>query len=134
MDFLILLHRFMFYFLLVAGTVCTLWCLGLLIFRRQAKRISPIFRSALTVTGGMALIQAAIGGLLFLLGGRPSDQLHYVYGGLVLLAVPVAFVYASGKSERVRRDLIYLLIAAIVVAAAAVRAAMTGFPPGSSLF
>lgn len=131
MDFLLLLHRYMFYFLFVAGTVCTLWGLGLLIFRRQARRVSSPFRSALTVTAGMALIQAAIGGLIFLLGGRPSDQLHFVYGGLVLLAIPVAFVYASGKSERVRRDLLYLVIAAIVVAAAAVRAALTG---GGSLF
>lgn len=131
MNFLILLHRYMFYFLFVAGTVCTFWGLGLLIFRRQARRVSAPFRSALIVTAGMALIQAAIGGLIFLLGSRPSDQLHYVYGGLVLLAVPVAFVYATGKSERVRRDLLYLVIAAIVVAAAAVRAALTG---GGSLF
>lgn len=134
MDFLILLHRYMFYFLLAAGTICTLWGLGLLIFRRQASRVSPLFRSALTVTAGMALIQAAIGGLIYLMGGRPSDMLHFVYGALVLLAVPVAFVYASGKSERVRRDLLYLVIAAIVVAAAAVRAALTGLPPGASLF
>ncbi len=131
MDFLILLHRYMFYFLLVAGTVCAFWGLGLLIFRRQAGRISSPFRSALIVTAGMALIQAAIGGLIFLLGGRPSDQLHFVYGGLVLLAIPVAFVYVSGKSEKVRRDLLYLVLAALVVAAAAVRAALTG---GGSLF
>jgi uncharacterized membrane protein len=124
--FLVHLHLYMFYFLVAAGTVCALWGLGLLIFRRQAKRISPAYRSALTVTGGMALIQAAIGGLLFLLGNRPSDQLHFVYGAVVLLAVPVAFVYISGKSEHVRRDLLYLVIAAIVVAAAAVRAYMTG--------
>jgi uncharacterized membrane protein HdeD (DUF308 family) len=88
--------------------------------------ISPLFRSAVRVTGYLALLQAILGGVLFLMGGRPTDQLHYVYGLVVLLAVPVASVYATGKREHARRDLIILLIGALVVAAAAVRAFMTG--------
>lgn len=88
--------------------------------------ISPLFRSALRVTGYLALFQAVLGGILVLMGGRPTDQLHYVYGLVVLLAVPVASVYASGKREQARRDLIIFLLAALVVAAAAVRAFMTG--------
>ncbi|HEX6776754.1 MAG TPA: hypothetical protein VF099_01060 [Ktedonobacterales bacterium] len=85
-----------------------------------------LFRSALYITGYLALFQAILGGILVLMGGRPTDQLHYVYGLVVLLAVPVASVYASGKREHARRDLIIFVIAALIVAAAAVRAFMTG--------
>ncbi len=74
------------------------------------------------------MIQAALGGLLVALGGRPADSLHYVYGILVLVAIPVAYTYASGKIEHSRRDLLFLVIAAVVVAAAAVRAYATGQP------
>lgn len=170
-DFLVHVHLSMFFVLVTAGTICFLWGLGILIFRRTASRavvateqkdaveqpvsvnaegasapsaqtkkeegasssttpakpaISPLFRSAIRVTGYLALFQAVLGGILFLMGGRPTDQLHYVYGLVVLLAVPVASVYATGKREQARRDLIILLIGALVVAAAAVRAFMTG--------
>ena len=93
---------------------------------RKASTINPLFRSALTVTGYLALLQAALGGLLLLLHNSPRDPLHYVYGIVVLVAIPVAFTYLSGKPERARRDLLFLVIAAVVVAAAAVRAFMTG--------
>lgn len=168
MPFLIQLHLTMFFALLVAGTICTFWGLGLFIARyrtmknialevesakeqknaadttqaapetsdtqthAQAHRtlISPLYRSALKVTAYLALIQAIIGGLVyfFLPDTRPqgTDQLHYVYGGLVLLIIPLALIYMTGKPEHLRRDFLFLIGAALVVAAAAVRAAMTG--------
>jgi hypothetical protein len=103
---------------------------GQLAVQRASKNsaIPPIYRSALNVTGGLALIQAALGGILLILGARPNDSLHYVYGILVLVAVPVAYTYASGKIERSRRDLLFFVLAAVVVAAAAVRAYATGHP------
>ncbi|HEY7123752.1 MAG TPA: hypothetical protein VH540_07335 [Ktedonobacterales bacterium] len=94
----------------------------------RTSAIPPIYRSALVVTGGLALLQAALGGLLVALGATPRDSLHYVYGIVVLVAVPVAFTYMSGKLERSRRDLLFLVIAAVIVAAAAVRAYATGHP------
>jgi hypothetical protein len=126
MQFLINLHIAMFFFLLGAGTICMLWGLGLVIFRRQSKNISSLFRSALRVTAAMALIQAIIGVTLYITGARPPDELHYVYGALVLIAIPLALIYKSGKPEHIRRDLLILAFAALVVAAAAVRAATTG--------
>lgn len=161
MPFLIDLHITMFFALLAAGTICTVWGLALFIARYQAMKnaaleaghaseqkkeadntpaatdtpapprrslISPLFRSALRVTGYLALIQVVIGGLIFffLPNNRPADQLHYVYGLVVLLAVPLALTYISGKPEHVRRDMLFLIGAALVVAAAAVRAALTG--------
>ncbi len=172
MPFLINLHITMFFALLIAGTICTIWGLVLFIARYQAMKkaaleaasageqrsdadtpaaaanaaadttaattntqaqsraplISPLFRSALKVTGYLALIQVVIGGLIFffLPNNRPADQLHYVYGLVVLLAIPLALTYMSGKPEHIRRDMLFLIGAAIVVAAAAVRAALTG--------
>lgn len=185
MPFLIDLHITMFFALLAAGTICTVWGLALFIARYQAMKnaaleagraskqqneadntpaapaasaqagasrpkpkpqadtpqaapdtqalprrslISPLFRSALRVTGYLALIQVVIGGLIFffLPNNRPADQLHYVYGLVVLLAIPLALTYISGKPEHVRRDMLFLIGAALVVAAAAVRAALTG--------
>jgi hypothetical protein len=125
-PFLIDLHIALFFFLLGAGTICALWGLGLLIFRPQSRSISPLFRNALRVTAAAALIQALIGAVLFFTGGGAPDQLHYVYGALVLLAIPLALIYRSGKAEHIRRDMLILAFAALVVAAAAVRAATTG--------
>lgn len=90
--------------------------------------ISPVYRSAIRITGLLALIQAILGGVLVLMGGQPKDQLHYVYGIVVLLAVPAASVYLTGKPEKAQRDLLVLIVAALIVAAAAVRAFMTGYP------
>lgn len=161
MPFLIDMHITMFFALLIAGTICTIWGLAIFIARYQAMKkaaleveqpgeqkkeaanapaatdtppqphkrlISPLFRSALKVTGYLALIQVVIGGLIyfFLPNNRPADQLHYVYGLVVLLAIPLALTYISGKPEHVRRDMLFLIGAALVVAAAAVRAALTG--------
>jgi hypothetical protein len=84
-------------------------------------------RVLLGVTAGLGVVQALMGGILWLSGARPSDPLHYVYGGIVLIALPVAYVYADNKSAR--RDMIVFTIAVFVVVAAAVRAFMTGGGP-----
>ncbi len=51
--------------------------------------------------------------------------LHYVYGGIVALAIPVAISYATGK-KNLRRDILIYSIAALILAAAGARATMTG--------
>lgn len=84
------------------------------------------FRIALSVTAALGLIQALIGVLLVtIFGQHPTDNLHYVYGLIVLGAVPVAYVYSDQK--QVRRDVIIMTIAAVAVIGAAVRGIMTGF-------
>jgi len=85
-----------------------------------------VFRVLLSVTAALGLLQAIIGGLMYLQGARPGDGLHYVYGGIVLLAIPVAYVYSD--QHQVRRDIIIMVIAAVAVIGAAVRAFMTGQP------
>jgi len=86
--------------------------------------LARIFRWSLIATAALGLIQAVVGGILFASGARPGDQLHFVYGAIVLLAIPVAYVYSDQK--RVRRDFLIMVIALVAVIGAAVRAYMTG--------
>jgi heme A synthase len=121
MAFLLALHFNLVPLIWLCGGLATVWGIVLLIRRRGIDRV---LRILLGITAGLGIVEAALGGILWLSGARPADQLHYVYGLIVLAAIPVAFTYTSDPTKR--RDLIVLIIAAVVVAAAAVRAFMTG--------
>ena len=121
MSFVLALHFNLVPLIWLAGGVSIIYGVVLLIRKRGMDR--PM-RIMLGVTAGLGIIQALLGGILWLSGARPADPLHYVYGLLVLAAIPVAFTYINNKSAR--RDMIVLIIAAFVVVAAAVRAFMTG--------
>jgi heme A synthase len=120
-DFLPNLHQNLAFVIMAAAVICALWGFGLWLLH---KGINGAFRIALMVTGALGLAQAAIGGILLLSGDRPPDELHYVYGVIVLAALPVAVTYTTGKN--VRRDLLWFSIAAFIIFAAGVRAWMTG--------
>jgi hypothetical protein len=83
-----------------------------------------IFRILLSVTAGFGVLQAIFGLILFASGDRPAEGLHFVYGAIVLGAIPVAYVYSDQK--QVRRDIIIMAIAVVAVIGAAVRALATG--------
>ncbi len=85
---------------------------------------------ALTVTAIVALLQALLGITLVLLGQRPGTgtglyYLHYVYGAIVAVAIPVGITYTT-SGKHIRRDVLILSIAALVLVAAGIRALMTG--------
>ncbi|HEV2655533.1 MAG TPA: hypothetical protein VGT82_11260 [Ktedonobacteraceae bacterium] len=161
-DFIVTLHTYNVYLVILAGLVTTIW--GFILFFRTrsiaaggAVSVSPAgeqeatpsikvdltvqneevkeraksWRIALTVTVVLALIQGVFGLTMVLLGlrpGRPDDSLyylHFVYGGIVALVIPVATTYATGGKNR-RRDILIYSIAALILTAAAVRAWMTG--------
>ena len=56
--------------------------------------------------------------------GTGLYYLHYVYGAIVALAIPVAIAYATGGKNQ-RRDILIYSIAALILVAAAVRALTT---------
>lgn len=125
---LLTIHTAFVPIVLVAGGA-TLLCGAALLWLSRSDGVAPVglqntFRTLLKVTAGIGLLQAFWGMLLFLFGARPADQLHFVYGGIVLLAIPVAYVYSDQKD--VRRDIIIMTIAAVAIIGAAVRAVMTG--------
>ena len=126
---LLSVHNALFFVILVAGVVSLVCGTALLIMRRQvdsgaAAGTLRVFRIVLSVTAALGLVQDLVGGLLFLGAARPDEGLHFVYGAIVLLAIPVAFVYSD--QQQVRRDIIIMTIAVVAVLGAAFRAFATG--------
>lgn len=121
------LHFFNMVLVLASGAVSGVW--GFILFFMKKPMNRP-WRISLTVTAIIAALQAALGITLVLLGQKPGTgtglfYLHYVYGAIVVLAIPIAITYAtSGKNPR--RDVLIFSIAALILVAAAIRALMTG--------
>jgi len=129
LDILITVHSYNVYLVLAAALITGVW--GLVLYFR--KRETPIlWRRALITTGILALLQGLLGVSMIALGrhagtGTGLYYLHYVYGGIVALGLPVALTYATG-GKNVRRDLLIFSIALLVIVAAGVRAFLTGAP------
>lgn len=134
---LLRIHTFLVPLILLAGGIALILGIILLVLRRgvadgdaPSPRIAwttVAFRRFLIATGALGVVQGIIGGLVFLTGARPYAALHFVYGGIVLLAIPIAYVYSDQK--RVRRDVIIMVIAVVAIIGAAIRALATGAPP-----
>jgi heme A synthase len=128
-NIILFLHGWNIFLILAAGLVSGIW--GFVLYFRKAQAIPPSWRSALIVTVILALLQGVFGIIMLLAGlkpGNPSDSLyylHYVYGAIVALAIPVAVTYATG-GKNIRRDILIFSIAAIIIFAAGFRAWMTG--------
>jgi heme A synthase len=123
------LHFLNMFLVLATGTISGIW--GLMLFFMKKPMNRP-WRIALIVTAVVGALQGLLGVILVLFGDKPGTgtglfYLHYVYGAIVLLAIPMALTYStSGKNQR--RDVLIYSIAALVLVAAAVRALMTGLP------
>jgi hypothetical protein len=116
---------------IVGGLTLIVGIVWLVLYRGKAvdasdpvDQLRRIFRYGLVATFALGALQAVLGGLLYLLGGRPGNVLHFVYGLLVLAIIPVVWVYSD--QNRVRRDIIIMSIAVLAVVAAGARAFMTG--------
>jgi len=121
------LHFFNVVLVLASGALTGVW--GLILFFMK-KPINRPWRISLTVTAVIAALQAVLGIALVLLGQKPGTgtglfYLHYVYGAIVVLAIPIAITYATGGKNQ-RRDVLIFSIAALILVAAALRALMTG--------
>jgi heme A synthase len=149
------LHFYNMVLVLAAGTIAGIWGLVLYFRERRSARssikqtgdsvaeaagedravdlprrtLNGPWRIALIVTAILGALQALLGITLVLLGQRPPGgnlyYLHYVYGAIVALAMPVAVSYATGN-KNLRRDILIYSLAALILAAAGARAMMTG--------
>ena len=122
------LHFFNAFLILVAGTVTGIW--GLILFFMKKQTIIRPWRISLIFTAIVGLLQALFGIILLLEGQHPGTgtglfYLHFVYGGIVALAIPVAVTYATG-GKNPRRDMLLFSIISLVLVAAALRALATG--------
>ncbi|MGH2480847.1 MAG: hypothetical protein ACRDHW_14435 [Ktedonobacteraceae bacterium] len=122
------LHLINMVLVLITSLVAGVWGL-ILYFRKKTEAITRPWKISLIVAAIFGLLQALLGIILVLLGTRPPSPngspyyLHYVYGAIVALAIPVAYTYI-GKD--VRKATLILSCAAIILALAATRGAMTG--------
>lgn len=127
-DIIVTLHQYNVYLVLAATLITAVWGLILFFTKREALKA---WRIALIVTVCLALLQGLFGVSLVALGqrpGRPDDPLyylHYVYGAIVALGIPVALTYATG-GKNPRRDVLIFSIALIIMFAAGIRAFVTG--------
>ena len=129
MNVVIELHYLNLFLILALGLITGIWGL-ILYFRKKTETISRPWRIALIITAADGLLQGILGVTLLLLGQKPGTgtdlyYLHYVYGALVVLALPVALTYATG-GKKPRRDVLIYSLAALVIFAAGFRAWMTG--------
>lgn len=122
------IHQYMAFVTIAAAAITLIAGLVVVIQGRGARTPAPaatsLFRRLLVVTLAIGVVQAILGGILYVQGCRPGEGLHFVYGLIVLGAIPVAYVYSDQKN--VRRDLIIMTIAAAAITGAAIRATMTG--------
>jgi heme A synthase len=135
-DVVVHIHYYNVVLVIASALVTGVWGLILYFTKRSGteKALNRPWRTSLIVTSALGLLQGLLGVTLVALGQKPGGgvglyYLHYVYGAIVAFAIPVALTYTtSGKNPR--RDMLIFSIAALILAAAGVRAWMTGpFPP-----
>ena len=129
LNVVIELHYLNLFLVLALGLITGIWGL-ILYFRKKTETIYRPWRIALIITAADGLLQGIFGVTLLLLGQKPGTgtdlyYLHYVYGGIVALVIPVALTYATG-GKKPRRDVLVYSLAALVLFAAGFRAWMTG--------
>lgn len=121
MNVLLLLHNGLFRAGVIITLIVGVWGL-IMYFRRTVP--SPGYRSTLVLVEGLFIVQGLLGvGLFFFTGNRPKDPLHWLYGVLLVIALPIAASYTSGREDR-RQSLIYGIVG-IFMAGLCVRAFMT---------
>ena len=82
------------------------------------------FRATLVLTEVLFITQGLVGVLMFANGRRPHDNLHWLYGVLLVIVLPIAMSYVSGRDPR-REPLVYG-IAGLFMAGLSIRALTTG--------
>ena len=96
---------------------------GLVTYFRKLPS-SGSFRAMLVLTEALFILQGLVGVLIFVGGRRPHDPLHWLYGPLLVIVLPIAASYVSGRDSR-REALVYG-IAGLFMFGLAFRAYMTG--------
>ena len=121
MSVLLVLHTGLFRTGLLITAFIGVWGL-VTYFRKQPS--SGSFRATLVLTEALFIVQGVVGVLMFANGRRPHDNLHWLYGILLVIVLPIAMSYVSGRDPR-REPLVYG-IAALFMAGLTIRAFTTG--------
>jgi hypothetical protein len=122
------LHTYNVYLIWLSAAITSIW--GFILYFRKSEVLRP-WRISLIVTLALGLLQGAFGVTLLLLGQKPGGgtglyYLHYVYGGIVALGIPLVWLSFTTNGKNRRQDLLIYSIGALVLLAAGIRAWMTG--------
>ena len=120
-DFGLFIHQLGARVLVAYAVVLGLW--GAYLYFRHAA-VTGGFRSSFLIMAGVTAVQGLAGLLILILGSRPHEILHVVYGAFAVLFLPGAYLYAQGGSKR--REAVVLAGAAWIVAIAYLRGFATG--------
>ncbi len=90
----------------------------------RGRGMSSSYWGALVIGELLMLAQGVLGILLVIGGARPADWLHLLYGVLVALSWPGAYIYTHARGDR-REAGLYALVSFFVFGLA-LRAIMTG--------
>ncbi len=128
LDFILTLHEYNVYLIIIAAAISGV--LGMVLYFTKRPVIRQ-WRIMLIVTLVLGLLQAAFGLTMVAMGEKPGGgtgvyYLHYVYGGIVALSIPLVWLSFATNGEDKRKDMLFYSIATLVIVAAAIRAWMTG--------
>ena len=90
----------------------------------RGRNPSGGYLGALIFAEGLILLQGLVGIALLVLGHRPHDALHYLYG--VVAAVTLPSAYAFGDRGTTPRDSLIFGLAGLFLVGIAIRAFSTG--------
>jgi hypothetical protein len=90
----------------------------------RGQSISDSYAGALAIGEALVLVQVAAGTTMLLAGARPPTATHYLYGITAILALPFAWSWLRGRSQR-QALLVYSLVA-LFIFGLAVRGMITG--------
>ena len=95
---------------------------GLFMFFRRVSA-GASYRSTLVLTEALFVVQGLIGLGLVGAGSRPKDPLHWLYGILLVITLPIAATYPAARDEK-RQSLVYGIVG-LFMAGLCIRAWMT---------
>ncbi len=121
MSVLLVLHNGLFRAGLLITAFIGVW--GLVTYFRKMPS-SGSFGATGVLTEALFLLQGLVGVLMFASGRRPHDNLHWLYGVLLVIVLPIAATYTSGRDPR-REPLVYG-IAGLFMVGLTIRALTTG--------
>ena len=120
---MVALHMSLFLAVAIYLLICTVWGFVLAVMRRP---IGPSFRGSLRIAEGLILVQVIVGAIVYLSGApHPKVVLHYLYGLVIVLALPAAETLAPQWWPG-RRETLVVAVGCLLAFGLAIRAAMTG--------
>jgi heme A synthase len=117
------IHQFIFLPVVLYFAILAL--LGIFWFFR-GEPPNGSYLGALVIGEGLIVVQAIVGLLVFASGKHPHDGLHWLYGAVLLLALPIAYFLGNQREEQDRVVTGYFAIACALMVGLAFRAYATG--------